>query len=74
MALKKQEEEEERKKRDELIKQIRELERQPKKRTCGYDPTETMGYGLLEEMSMVELREKLEHVKMEQKLREEEVR
>jgi len=31
----------EKKKRDSLIRQIREAERQPIKRTKGYDPTET---------------------------------
>lgn len=47
-------------KRKELIKQIRELEKQPRKRTKGFDPTETMGYGLLEEMSLAELRERMD--------------
>ena len=47
--------------RQELIKQIRELEKIPIIRTKGFDPTEAGGFGLLEEMSVSELRERLEY-------------
>ncbi len=60
LERKKQEDEAIELKRKELIMQIRELEKQPRKRTKGYDPTETMGYGLLEEMSLAELRERVD--------------
>ena len=46
-------------KRDNIVNQIRIFERIPKKREKGFDPTETAGYGLLGEMSLAELRERL---------------
>ena len=46
--------------RDEIVRQIRELEKLPMIRNTGFDPTETQGIGLLEEMSLVELKERLE--------------
>jgi len=47
-------------KRKEIVNQIREMEKIPVKRTKGFDPTETAGFGLLEELSLIELRERLE--------------
>ena len=70
MQRRKEEDEIEQRKREELIRQIRELERIPIVRTKGFDPTETSGYGLLDEMSIAELRERLEYNKM---LREQEI-
>lgn len=61
----KEEEALEQARRDELIRQIRELERQPISRTKGFDPNEIMGFGLLEEMSLAQLRERLEQRKQE---------
>ena len=42
-----------------MVNQIRTLEKIPKKRETGFDPTETPGYGILNEMSLAELRERL---------------
>ena len=53
-------------KRQELIRQIRELEKIPIQRTKGFDPTEAGGHGLMIEMSVAELRERLEFVKRQQ--------
>lgn len=60
LKRKRDEEEFEHRRKQELIRQIRELEKIPIVRTKGFDPTETAGYGLLEEMSIAELRERIE--------------
>ena len=60
LKRKRDEEENEHRKRQELIRQIRELEKIPIVRTKGFDPTEAGGHGLLEEMSIAELRERIE--------------
>ena len=72
-ALKRKKEEEmiEKQRRDEMIRKIRELERKPIERKTEYDPTETSGLGLLEEMSLAELRIRLESLK-KQRIEEEE--
>lgn len=70
LQRRKEEEEIEQRKREELIRQIRELEKVPIVRTKGFDPTEAGGFGLLDEMSIAELRERLEFNKM---LREQEI-
>ena len=66
-ALKKRQDQEaaELAKKTELIRQIRELEKIPIQRTKGFDPTEAGGHGLMEEMSIAELRERLEFGKRE---------
>lgn len=71
-GLKKRQDEEaaELAKKTELIRQIRELEKIPIQRTKGFDPTEAGGHGLMEEMSIAELRERLEFQKRQ---REQEV-
>ena len=56
--------------KEELIRQIWELEKIPIVRTTGYDPTETAGHGLLNEMSLAELREWLEYEKIRREVEE----
>ena len=71
MERRREEEKIEKQHRDEIIRKIRELESKPIDRTTEYDPTETAGLGLLEEMSLTELKVRLEAVK-KQKAEEEE--
>eukprot|EP01138_Halocafeteria_seosinensis_P006232 gb/GECG01006373.1/.p1 GENE.gb/GECG01006373.1/~~gb/GECG01006373.1/.p1 ORF type:complete len:910 (+),score=221.53 gb/GECG01006373.1/:1-2730(+) len=71
--LKKQREEEQ-KEREELIRQIRALERVPKKKYKEFDPTTTSGAGLLDEMSLIEMRERLSLLKAREVEEEEERR
>ena len=69
--ISKQEEKILRDRRDDLIRQIRELEKLPVKRISGFDPSETPGYGLLEEMSIIELKERLD---IQKKMHEDEIK
>ena len=52
--------------KEELIRQIRELEKIPIQRFQGFDPTEAGHHGLMCEMSVAELRERLELNKQRQ--------
>ena len=49
---------------DDLIRQIRALERVPKVKVKVFDPTQSSQQGLLGEMSLVELRERVEMLKV----------
>ncbi|NXR10642.1 CFA99 protein, partial [Semnornis frantzii] len=69
-----EEEEEKLKKRYELIQQIRAIESLPSVRHKVVDLTETGGHGLICEMSIVELRERLALLREAQKAAEEERR
>lgn len=66
--------EEEMMKKMELIREIRALEAVPKQREKLVDLTSTPGHGLLAEMSVAELRERLTWLRVEQKEKEEEKR
>ncbi|KAM6206590.1 cilia- and flagella-associated protein 99 [Sarcoramphus papa] len=69
-----EEEEEKLRKRYELIQQIRAIESSPSVRHKFVDLTETGGHGLICEMSIVELRERLALLRETQKAAEEEKR
>merc|ERR1711862_1092864 len=74
LELRKIEEKEQQAIRDSLINKIRELDKRIIKKSKGFDPTETAGLGLLEEMSLFELNEKIENLKAEKKAQEEKTR
>lgn len=61
-------------KKRELIREIKEYIEMPKNTIKIVDPDELMGYGLLEEMSLMELRIRLKEVEQEAKRKEEEKR
>lgn len=71
LELRKMEEKAQQTIRDELIRKIRELDKRIIKKSKGFDPTETAGLGLLEEMSLYELNEKIEIMKEEKRVEEE---
>ncbi|OQR98004.1 hypothetical protein ACHHYP_09279 [Achlya hypogyna] len=52
--------------REDLIRQIRALDRVHREHVAVFDPTESSNYGLLEEMSLVELRERLQMKKVQE--------
>merc|ERR1712093_244592 len=48
------------------VQEIREMQKNPINVIKGYDPSETVGWGFLDEMSLVELKAKQEEIRMEQ--------
>ncbi len=67
-AIKRQEDEQEQLRRNDLIRRIRAIERVPNKKPVEpYDPTQSGGHGLLEEMSLLELKERLAINEMNEK-------
>lgn len=65
MEQKRIDEEEELARRKELIEKIKEISKNIKKHEKDFDPTTTAGFGLLDEMSLAELQNKLTQVKNE---------
>ncbi len=59
-----EEAEQEMQQKQEIIRQIRALESVPRPRTKAFDPTEIAGYGFFGEMSLTELRERLNLAKI----------
>ncbi|KAL7754396.1 hypothetical protein RI367_000377 [Sorochytrium milnesiophthora] len=74
LQIAREEAEEEARRRAELIRQIRELESVPISRFKEVDLAETSGTGLLNEMSIVELQERLEMARQKEAEEEEERR
>ena len=70
LAAKRRKEVEDQNIRDDMIRRLRALEQVPKKRVKIFDPTTVAGHNLLDEMSLVELTERLALVQAEQKQRE----
>jgi len=64
----------EQERRNDIIRQIRALERVPKKNVKKFDPTESSGHGFLNEMSLLELKERLAIKESKKKKEEEEMR
>ena len=64
---KKEEDKIEQERRNDMIRQIRAIERVPKLKAKHFDPTTSSGQGLLQEMSLVELKERLRMVQARQK-------
>ncbi|CAK9022292.1 Cilia- and flagella-associated protein 99 [Durusdinium trenchii] len=71
---KKIEDEKEQLRRNDLIRRIRALERVPVEKVRQFDPTASGGHGLLEEMSLLELKERLAMNEIKYKKEEEDLR
>ena len=64
MENKRKEDEKERSEREDKIRQIKALERVKNIKVAEFDPTTSSGVGLLEELSLAELRERLTSLKV----------